>query len=390
MGTSAAAALVVVVAGAGCDARAAPPSVRSFKAIVAERLPDAIPGLASPQDRMPDQQRRIKGSPVYVDGKPVGMVRLSELPPELKIRPEKVMDGREVPRWRVTEYLETAGVPLARVKAVHFLGMRGRATIITGEGLRKHGEQVLFSFTKGKEGGKARMHFNGKLPINTQIDSLAAMLVYVDKKPPEYDGSEHFFSFDGKTPIEGLPYVEAESEPKGTRVYVDGRLEGVLKRKILPNSLLVEGYDPAKPEFSLTRWLASMKVDTGAVAAVELVSNEDVVARLDAKAWEREAPKLSFYLTRRSQGMMAIHLPADDAAAKAAAEHGPPGDDGVVKVSAIEIYRRTRPPARDVKPLWDVVQNGGPGSGSPQGDGENRGNRGGQGAARGMHNSDGE
>ena len=44
---------------------------------------------------------------------------------------------------------------------------------------------------------------------------------------------------DGKVVDESIPYV-GDGVPKGTRVYVDGKLEGWVRRKKLPSKLLAD------------------------------------------------------------------------------------------------------------------------------------------------------
>ena len=55
------------------------------------------------------------------------------------------------------------------------------------EAWRKHRETLLFSFTRG-DSGKARMHWPEEgIAVNTTIDMLSALTLYVDKEPPAFD-----------------------------------------------------------------------------------------------------------------------------------------------------------------------------------------------------------
>lgn len=374
--TLAAAALVL----AGCHAPGRPPQVKRLRALVAERLPIFQP------DRLPEQKRRFREAAVYVDGKPIGVLKHSELPPTLPLRKQRLADGRLVPRWRFSEYLTAAGVPFERVRAAHFLGGRDRAAIVAGDELRRQRDALLFSFTRG-DAGKPRVHWPPGIVMNTSIDTLAAVALYVDKEPPAYDSRDHSFSFADGKPIEGVPYALPEEALKGTRVYVDGALVSAMKRKTLPNSMLVPGSDESAPRFSLDAWLTSAGVDPAAARATFLLSGEDVITRLGPKEWAAERSALAFSLPRRSQGRILLHLPREDAAVVAA---GPAVADPSLRVSAILVYRSVAPPTPPIARLAELVAAEAPGSGKNQGDTERSGSGPGSGAARDMQNDDNE
>jgi hypothetical protein len=354
-----------------------PPKARKLRALIAERLPALQP------DRLPEAQRRFPEASVYVDGKPIGVIKHSELPPSLKVHKQRLDSGRDASRYRIVEYFESLGVNVARIREAHLVGGRGRAVIIAGDELRKHRDIVLFSFTR-EGSGKPRMHWpSQRLEINTTIDLVSTVMLYVDKPPPTYSRRDLEFSFADGKPIEGVPYALPEEALKGTRVYVDGILVGAMKRKALPNSMLMPGADLAKPSFSLAAWIASFGVDPGAVRAIELLSGEDVITRLVQKEWRDEKNTLSFTLPRRSQGKILIHLPPEDPAVKAS-----PSDDPSLKVSAVIIYKNVTAQDRRIRPLAELLAEEKDGSKAPQGGGdqdeENGGNGQGKGSARGV------
>jgi hypothetical protein len=375
------AALAALLAASCGSSAAPPPQARKLRAILAEHMPEL------PPEKLPEQKRRFKEAAVYVDGNPVGVLKHAELPPALPVRPQRLKDGRDVPRWRVAEYLEALGVKLDKVRAAHFVGGRDRATIIAGDELRKHRNTLLFSFTRG-DSGRPRMHWPPEgIAINTSIDTVSTVLLYVDKEPPHYDPKEHEFSFaDGKS-IEGVPYAQPEEALKGTRVYVDGQLAVAMKRKKLPNSMLLPGTDSRATTFSLALWLASAGVDPAAARGVDLLSGEDLITRLGPKEWAVEKGSLSFSLPRRSQGRILLHLPPEDPAVKSAAAAVP---DPSLRVSAIMIYKNVTPPAHPLAPLAELVADDKAGSGKNQGDGENGGDGRGSGTARDVQNEDPE
>jgi hypothetical protein len=372
--------IAAIALASGCASPTRPPPVKRVRALLSERLPAFQP------DRLPEQKRRFREAAVYVDGKPIGVLKHSELPPTLPLRKLRLADGREVPRWRFSEYLAAAGVPFERVRAAHFLGGRDRAAIVAGDELRKQRDTLVFSFTRGYA-GKPRVHWPPGIVMNTSIDTIVAVTLYVDKEPPTYKSSDHSFSFADGKPIEGVPYALPEEALKGTRVYVDGALVSAMKRKTLPSSMLVPGSDEAAPRFSLDAWLTSAGVDPAAARATDLLSGEDVITRLGPKEWATERKSLSFSLPRRSQGRILLHLPKDDAAVVAA---GPAVTDPSLRVSAIMIYKNVTPSKQPVAPLAELIAAEPPGSGQDQGDAANAANGPGSGAARDMLNDDNE
>jgi hypothetical protein len=373
-------ALTAIFVVSACADAPRPPPVKRLRALVSERLP------VFQRDKLPEQKRRFREAAVYVDGKPIGVLKHSELPPTLPLRKQRLADGREVPRWRFSEYLTAAGVPFDRVRAAHFLGGRDRAAVVLGDELRKHKETLVFSFTRG-DAGKPRVHWPPGIVMNTSIDTIVAVTLYVDKAPPTYDSRDHSFSFaDGKA-IEGVPYAVPEEALKGTRVYVDGALVSAMKRKTLPSSLLVPGSDERAPRFSLDAWLTSAGVDLAAARATVLLSGEDVITRLGPKEWATERSTLTFSLPRRSQGRILVHLPPDDPAVSAA---GATVADPSLRVSAIMIYKNVTPAKQPAAPLAALIAAEPPGSANDPGDPEKPSEREGSGTARDMLNDENE
>jgi hypothetical protein len=364
----------------GCGRATSPPPVKRLRALISERLP------VFQAEKPPGQKRRFGEATVYLDGRPLGVLKHSELPPTLPLRKQRLADGREVPRWRFSEYLTAAGVPFDRVRAVHFLGGRDRAAIVSGDELRRQRDALVFSFTRGTA-GKPRVHWPAGIVINTSIDTIVAVTIYVDREPPTYRSSDHSFAFaDGKA-IEGVPYSRPDEPFKGTRVYVDGALVSAMKRKTLPDSLLLPGAAEGAGLFSLDAWLTSAGVDPRAARATDLLSGEDVITRLGPKEWVAERRALSFSLPRRSQGRILLHLPSNDAAVVAA---GAAVAEPSLRVSAIMIYKNVTPSKAPVAPLADLIAAESAGSGKNQGDGSSAGDGAGSGTARDVQNDEGE
>jgi hypothetical protein len=371
---------LAIVTTIGCKRAPQPPLARPIKVVIAERLPTKMLG-----GRRPESQRKSKDSPVYVDGKPIGVWKISELPQRLKPHPHKLLDGREVPRYRVLEAIEAMGVDASKIKAVHLYGGRSRASMLPGSELLKHREDLTFSFSGG-DTGKPRIHWpDSGIKVNTTIDSPSVVAVYVDKEPPRWDPHEREFFFEEGKPIEGTPYVDKEDAVKGTRVYVDGQFLGGLKRKMLPNSVLMPGADQAHPRFSIAAWLKEMGAPEQ-VNGVEVLVGERVILRFDARSWAAEKPSFSFAIPRHSQGKMFAFPPLEDEAMKAAS--GKEGEG--TKLTCIQIFVKERATTRPLRPLREVLETLEAGSTDPQPDNETAGNPGAKGAAQGVQSPEDE
>lgn len=333
----------------------APPATRgSGQSATAAKATAAPPAAQANQDGTQQVKKPRNGeASVYVDGRQVGIVRALELPMSLKAHdiPQKVGGPRHV--YFVGEYLQSLGVDLAKVTAVHAHG-GNRVALLDGDEFRRVKNDLQMSFTMG-DSGKPRLRWAMKdLKANTTIDVISAITVYVDKKAPALDANGDLVYADG-TRVDGIAYAPKESS-KGTRVYVDGKLVATVKRKELPSTLLL-GDDAANPSFSLARYLDSVNVDAKNAKAMDFLSGDAVIRREDNKAWSADKADFAFTLPRHNQGKVAVAA----GGAKAA------------KVSALQIFINKEPPSRTITaPTSDDSVNGG-GGGGGGGGGNNAG-----------------
>ena len=340
---------VTCIALAGSCGRSPAPST------VARTL---VPGQPPPMQGEEDPDRssarqsdrpggRIPESTVYVDGSPVAILRAMELPPGLQTHLIKNKWGAD-PYYLVTDYLASIKVDVKSVRAVHLYG-GSRAVIVDGDDLRKNGHELGFAFTLGDR-GKVSLNIPGALHVNTTIDLMTNLAIYVDKEPPTIhrDGwGEYLALGDGKR-IEGIPYAEGE-QLKGTRIYIDGMLVSTVKRRLLPNSALVGEVGESRA-FSLVRYLDSVDKGDGAaggiargemsVKAVDMLSDDDLVERIEGGAWDAEKNGVTFTLPAHSRGQVAIGFARLD--------------NAKARISSIQIFVKSSPPKRWLA-LRDVV-----------------------------------
>ena len=304
----------------------APPQTRAATATATK------PAAQMPEQTGADNQEkkpRIGESAVYLDGKPIAVIRALEMPMGLKAH--DVDNGGTISkRYYMGEYLKALGLDISKLKALHAYGGARVALVDHDELVRiQKGLQITFS---QNDRGKARLIWAAaKVNTNTTIDMVSAIALYMDKEPPTLQADRRLAFADGK-PIDGIPYAPQEMS-KGTRVYVDGQIVATVKRKELANDLVI-GDDKTNPHFSLTRFLDAAHVDTKGAKAMDFVSNDDVILRMDQKAWDAQKDQFAFTLPRHNQGRVAV----------------PAGKASAAKVTALQIFIKTQPPARTIVP----------------------------------------
>ncbi len=285
------------------------------------------------EDENKGKRRKFGDAAVFVDGAPRGVLRVLELPAQVPRRDATLVDGRKVARWRLAEYLTQVGVDLARLREIHVLGGRGRTAIVSGAEVRRLKDSLLFSFTRGATGGKPRIHWPSDIKTNTTIDVVGAICAYVDKAPPRYDKDERALYDAQGVKFDGIPYVPAEAIPRGTRVYLDGRYEAAIKKKLLPDALLAPDSTPAATRFSLAKYLLSLRIDASRATAIDLVDGDAFAARIDPPTWAKIAQGASFAVDAGSRGRASLRIPDP-----------PPGLPAELLISAVLVHLKPPPP----------------------------------------------
>ena len=306
---------------------------------------------------------RFKESTVYVDGQAKGILRYSELPSSLKPFTLPELDDLNVARYyRLGEYLKAIGVDFAKVHEMQIYGSHDRIAIITGEELRTIGDKLIFDFTQ-QTGGKPRARWSQMhtLPHRPMVDVIMNISIYVEKPAPTMAHGDMWI--DGKIVDEAVPYV-GDGVPKGTRIYADGKLDGWVRRKQLPAKVVAAGSEPGHTQFSTDAFLAYVGADARNVRAIDFFDGDELLARVDGKTWAKSKGEYVFELPQRSHGQVKEFFPGDKSS----------------RVTSIQLYVHTTPPARQPDPAAleqqggsDDTQNGGGGAGNGDGSGGNNG-----------------
>ena len=307
---------------------------------------------------------KFNESAVYVDGEAKGILRYSELPASAKPRAMPEIDELpDVARYyRLSEYLKGIGVDLDKIRELHIYGSHDRIAIVTGEEIRTLGDRLVFDFSRQTSGKpRARWSQFHSLPHRPMIDVIQNISVYVDKTAPTLSHEDMWL--DGRPVQEAIPYV-GDGVPKGTRVYADGKLDGWVRRKQLPSKVVAPGSEPGRTRFSTDAFLAYVGADARNVKAIDFYDGDDLLARVDGKTWARSKGDYVFELPTRSHGQVKELFPGDKSA----------------RVTSIQLYVRSTPPARQPDPAAleqqggsDDPQNSGGGPGNGDGSGGNNG-----------------
>jgi hypothetical protein len=323
-------ALGVSIAGCGQKNAQQKPAAKAPAAAPAPPISDDE--AAADKEKRP----RFGDAAVYVDGKNMGTLRLPELPSSLKGNIYDLGSGYKVTRYPFTQYARSLGVDPAKVRALHLYGGK-RVAVFEGDEYRRVGDHLVFSFTGG-ERGKPRVHFPPmKTKVNTTIDMLTSVVFYVDKEPPHLENRELVMP-DGSPVGDKVPYAPEEQD-KGTRVYVDGKLAGFVKRKKVTNDMVVPVHEEGPTRFSLLSYAAKLNPSAESAKNVELVAGDDVVASLTPD----NAKKVTFHVPRRNRGQAVVDLQTQSG-------------EKLARISAVLIHVNSAAPARSIVPFDDAPE----------------------------------
>ena len=326
--------IVVMIAPLSCAKSSHVPSEAKTQTPVA--------GAAAPaaEEPAPVKKSRFGNAAVYVDGLAVGVVRAQELPPSL--RPISFKGAEDNKVYTLKDYVTALGVDVTKIRGVHLYGGK-RVGMLSGDEFRRMGGRIRFAFSGNDHGKPGLLWPREHVEISTFVGTLASMTIYVAKEPPTYNNDGLLAYADG-TAVTGVPYAPAE-QSKGTRVYVDGKLVGVVKRRTLPANIAL-GTDLAHPKYSVAGYLSSIGVNPESAKAIDFISNDDAFLRVPAG----KTNTLAFSIPAHSQGQIGMPHPT--------------ASDAVIKVSAVQLFIKSAPPSRAITvPEPGSDTGGGSGSG---------------------------
>jgi hypothetical protein len=307
------------------------------KAAAAAKAADVSPdGKLDPNDPK-HGTRKLMGldAPVYVDGAQIAVMRAGELPSI----PVTELEGAGR-RYRMYDYVKAIGVAPESIKSIHFHGNGDRIASLEGSELLKEKDRFVFSFLSGTTGAPLQKWDTDHLKNEFVVHEIRRMTIYVKKPVPAiHPKRQCHVGADGDC-SEAIPYATGEIA-KGTRIYVDGKMVGFVKRRQIGDGLIVSGSGD-DTRYSLAKLVSQMGVDPNSLKTVELVAGDDVVARATAEQFKALDTQTYFTLPKHNHGKVRIHVPAE----YQAQESGTTDRDALV--SSVLLYRNTAPMKRDL------------------------------------------
>lgn len=280
--------------------------------------------------------RKLMGldAPVYVDGAQVAVFRFGEMP--------NIPNVEGTKRYLISDYLAGIGVDVNQIKSVHFHGNNDRIASIEGSELRKEKGRFQFSFISGDTGTPIQKWDTDHLKNEFVIHEIRRVTVFVKKAPTAiHPQKQCHVGADGDC-SDAIPYATGEVA-KGTRVYLDGKMVGFVKRRQVTDAMLVStGAEPSDNQYSVAKLIAGMGVDPASIKSVELMAGDDVVARATGEQFTALAPKTSFTLPKHNHGKVRVHVPAELQA------QAPGVTDRDALVSAVILHKNTTSANRDL------------------------------------------
>jgi hypothetical protein len=260
---------------------------------------DPFPDQDLSKMKAPAGRRWGAGPPtVYLDGAPIAVLAYGDLPPSL--RPEfQDFDGEKIRRYDFPDYFRALGLDLDKIQEIHLVHGPGRISIIKGAELKKEGHPLRFAFSQGTR-GRARVFYGKGVETNDKIDMVSYACVYQEKKPPKLNYDKDL-ELDGVV-IDGVPYARGREVRNGVRVYVDGRLKGLLKRNQLRETLRVKTSTGGPPRYELLPTLKALGAEFTPTATIDIIDDDKTVDRLTA---DRLADA-SFYAMDGGGGMIGL------------------------------------------------------------------------------------
>jgi hypothetical protein len=291
--------LVAALGAAGCADASAKVETNEAAPVQAptavETAKPAASGHGKGKDRPTKNARRGRMPAVFVDGEMVGVLKFQELPPSLQVT--WVAQGNNVVdrRFKLAEYLTAVGVDLEAIKGVHLYGGR-RVSAITGDEFRKKAHNIQFRFTR-EFSGRPAYKYIGRIEATTAIEKITRVAVYIDKPVPSMErGWPHV---DGKR-VDGVPYVAKKAlKDTGTRVYLDGRLVGTLKRRHVKNAQSTVLADLLRDE---------LEIDIDSVKRADIIGSRDKIAKkLDGEQLKDKA----LVVSAKGNGRVSVETVSD-------------------------------------------------------------------------------
>lgn len=298
---------------------------------------DDKPGAFDPNDPKHGTRKLMNlDAPVFVDGVQAGVLRYGDL----VIEPAKMLEG-ETPAYAVYDYLKSIGVAPETVKSVHFHGNNDRIGSIEGAELVKDKARFTFTFSSQTTGAPLQRWDTEGLKNEFVVHELRKVSVFVKKAPVAIHPQKRCHLDAKNQCTDAVPYAERDAV-HGTRVYVDGKMVGFVKRRQIQDAVLMGKTEAGDQKYNVARFVQSLGVSADGIQAVELVAGDDVVGRATPEQFDRLASEFFFTLPKHNHGKVRVHVPIE----LQATGESPAERDALV--SSVLVYKRSTPAHRDL------------------------------------------
>jgi hypothetical protein len=323
--------VVALLVGAlvGCSKRPTEARATIAKAAPPTTEINEAPGAFDPADPKHGTRKLMNlDAPVYVDGVETAVLRYGDL----VITPKRILEG-DTPEYSVYDYLKSIGVAPESVKSVHLHGNNDRVASVEGSELVKEKDRFTFAFASQTTGAPLQRWSTGGLKNTFVVHEIRKVSVFVKKAPVAIHPRKRCHLDPNGACMEGTPYVDG-APVHGTRIYVDGKMVGFVKRRQIADSVVMGKTESGDYEYNVAKFVESLGVKVDGIKGVELVAGDDVIARASSEQFDRLAPSLFFTLPKHNHGKVRVHVPAELQAKDA----NPEERDALV--SSVHLYKR--------------------------------------------------
>jgi hypothetical protein len=277
---------------------------------------------------------------VFVDGVQTSVLRYGDLP----TLPSETLEGGAV-RYRLFDYVKAIGIAPESIKSIHIHGNADRIASVEGSELLKEKNRFQFQFLSGRTGAAlARWDIDG-LKNESVVHEIRKVTIYVKKASPLIDAKRSCHVGPDGECSDKVPYASGDAV-KGTRIYVDGKMVGFVKRRQLQDALLMGKTDTGDQKYNVAKLVSTISqtagVDATGIKAIELVAGDDVIAHADGDKFASLSSELFFTLPKHNHGKVRVHVPAGLQA------QAPGTTDKDALISSVQVFKNTKPANREL------------------------------------------
>lgn len=323
--------------------RADAPYVFPNAAAAAAAKKAEAPGATSPDGKLDPNDpkhgsRKLMGLDVgvFVDGVQASVLRYGDLP----TMPSETLEGGAV-RYKLADYVKAIGVAPASIKSIHLHGNGDRIASVEGSELLKDESRFKFQFLSTTTGSPTARWDTDGLKNEFVVHEIRKVTIYVKKASALIDMSKNCHVGADGACTDKVPYASGDAV-KGTRIYLDGKMVGFVKRRQLADALIMGDTPAGERKYNVAKLIGQMGVDAAGINAVELVAGDDVIAHANGDKFGKLAPELFFTLPKHNHGKVRVHVPADLQASQPAAS------DKDALISSIQVFKSSKPANREL------------------------------------------